>query len=869
MNDHASQVLLGSKPVSDSVPTTAARWTRNAIQEINGGQISDARQMLATAIHMDPGYETAWVWFASVSQDDAEKRYCYERAVSINPDSVVADRLAALRNVEPVPPPELVELEAPPLPEEFGGEHLEAASSRPWLPLAAMAVIVLGTLIAGIWLLWPSDGRDGQPIYIAFAGGLTGPNAGSTIQMQRGLDAYIEYANGGGGVSGHPIEVVYFDDQDDPAKAVEVANQIVADGRFVAVIGHRLSSASLAAAPIYEEAGIPMISPTSTADELTADCGWCFRTVFDNTTQGKMIASYLRGILDVEKVVIISEESDYGTSLATAFVPEFEGAGGSIEAQYQLPPDPLEAEGSIAQIAEEIARDHAKTLVFVAAGSALAESVLIELRSSGVNGTIFGSDSTSSRVFLEEANAASREAGGGEVTNGFYASAPLFVDSLNGDAVRLAARIEEEYGAAPTWRSFTTADAGIAVISGLRATGEEVDSMSTLVRRAAIREELLKLDSLEHSIPGFVGPLYFDANRTAPRPVAIGIASGDLFDSAPRQITLATTDGASEEGAATIEVGDSTFAVQRVVQTGVDFNLIRDLATVNETYYADFFVWFKYYGDDNATDVVFTNTTHSSGLSIDEVRSTETDGLKYKVFRVTGTFTSPLNFHAFPFDAQELLVHFQNRTLTSRQLVYAIDSEFMRIPVSERLTIGGNATESINQINNWSTNDLQSYAGSVGTSSSLGDPSVNQAAQSIEFSQVGVTIDISRNVGQFLLKNLLPLILLLAITYLSLFFSHNQTTERVSFGITGVLTGAVLLSTVVSVLPDVGYTVAIEWAFYAFILLSALCILVALIGGKLNEAKQLTEMRLLDYAARIGYPAIVGIVVLGYWTIYR
>lgn len=145
---------------------------------------------------------------------------------------------------------------------------------------------------------------------------------------------------------------------------------------------------------------------------------------------------------------------------------------------------------------------------------------------------------------------------------------------------------------------------------------------------------------------------------------------------------------------------------------------------------------------------------------------------------------------------------------------------------------------------------------------------MKSASQGIEFSQVGVNIDISRNVAQFLLKNLLPLILLLAITYISLFFSHDQTTERVSFGITGVLTGAVLLSTVVSVLPDVGYTVAIEWAFYGFILLSALCILVALIGGKLNEAKQISEMRTLDIAARIGYPILVALIVLGYWVIY-
>jgi hypothetical protein len=267
--------------------------------------------------------------------------------------------------------------------------------------------------------------------------------------------------------------------------------------------------------------------------------------------------------------------------------------------------------------------------------------------------------------------------------------------------------------------------------------------------------------------------------------------------------------------------------------------------------------------------VVFTNISDPQTLTVDEVRSEETDGQKYKVYRVTGSFTSPLDFRSFPFDSQNLQVRFQNRTLTSDQLVYAIDSDFTLIDQSERLSSGGNATTAINQISNWQANTLLAFAGSVGTSSNLGDPDVKVATQGIEFSQVGVNIDISRNVGQFLLKNLLPLVLLLAITYISLFFSHEQTTERVSFGITGVLTGAVLLSTVVSVLPDVGYTVAIEWAFYAFILLSALCILVALIGGRLNEAKQISEMRTLDLVSRIGYPVLVGLVVLAYWIEYR
>jgi hypothetical protein len=76
----------------------------------------------------------------------------------------------------------------------------------------------------------------------------------------------------------------------------------------------------------------------------------------------------------------------------------------------------------------------------------------------------------------------------------------------------------------------------------------------------------------------------------------------------------------------------------------------------------------------------------------------------------------------------------------------------------------------------------------------------------------------------------LPLALLAAITYVSLFFPHSQTGERVAFAVSAILTAAVLLTMVSAVLPQVGFTVAIECGFYAFIFLSAICIIIGLVG---------------------------------------
>ena len=114
----------------------------------------------------------------------------------------------------------------------------------------------------------------------------------------------------------------------------------------------------------------------------------------------------------------------------------------------------------------------------------------------------------------------------------------------------------------------------------------------------------------------------------------------------------------------------------------------------------------------------------------------------------------------------------------------------------------------------------------------------------------------------------MPLALLALVTYVSLFFPHTLTEARVTFGVSGILTAAVLLASVTQVLPQIGYTVAIEWGFYAFIVISAFCIIVGLIGDWLFEQRRLTDLRRLDRAAQIVYPVFVLVVVLAYVVRY-
>ncbi len=73
----------------------------------------------------------------------------------------------------------------------------------------------------------------------------------------------VREANAAGGVAGYTVELVAYDDGGDPATARKVAQALALDDAVVAVIGHWLDETTLAAAPVYAEAGLPLLAPSS------------------------------------------------------------------------------------------------------------------------------------------------------------------------------------------------------------------------------------------------------------------------------------------------------------------------------------------------------------------------------------------------------------------------------------------------------------------------------------------------------------------------------------------------------------------------------------------------------------------------------
>jgi branched-chain amino acid transport system substrate-binding protein len=155
-------------------------------------------------------------------------------------------------------------------------------------------------------------------IRIGMASAMTGPSSWFGEQYQRAAELAIQNLNARGGVLGQPVELVVGDDFCDPDQAVALARKLVSDG-VVFVAGHLCSHSSIAAAKVYEEAGILQIAPGSASAKLTDEGGPnVFRVCGRDDRQGAMVGDYLAERWAEKEIAILDDGTAWGAAVANA-----------------------------------------------------------------------------------------------------------------------------------------------------------------------------------------------------------------------------------------------------------------------------------------------------------------------------------------------------------------------------------------------------------------------------------------------------------------------------------------------------------------------------------------------------------------------
>ena len=187
-----------------------------------------------------------------------------------------------------------------------------------------------------------SDGSDdpsvssSDPIRIGYLAWASGADAYFGLVAIAALEDRIEELNANGGLLGQQIELIAYDNAGKNEEVVNIVNKLCYADKVNVIIGPTSSSHAISAAPIVNEAKIPMISLSATNAAVTVDNDgnvqpYVFRVCFIDPYQGTAMADFAYNDLDNPVIGTLAPlEDSYAQGLKTYFIEQYTKIGGTV-----------------------------------------------------------------------------------------------------------------------------------------------------------------------------------------------------------------------------------------------------------------------------------------------------------------------------------------------------------------------------------------------------------------------------------------------------------------------------------------------------------------------------------------------------------
>ncbi|TCJ23737.1 branched-chain amino acid ABC transporter substrate-binding protein [Nocardioides jejuensis] len=160
------------------------------------------------------------------------------------------------------------------------------------------------------------NSADGGCDYaITYFGALTGDAAALGVNAYNGAKLAVDQYN-----DKHKDACVTLnkvDSQSDPNQAPALATKVAQDKNVLGVVGPLFSGESKAADPVFNSAGVPLISASATNPHLSEN-GWkvFHRLLGNDDAQGPDVSKLIHDVAKAHKTFVIDDASEYGKGLA-------------------------------------------------------------------------------------------------------------------------------------------------------------------------------------------------------------------------------------------------------------------------------------------------------------------------------------------------------------------------------------------------------------------------------------------------------------------------------------------------------------------------------------------------------------------------
>jgi len=245
----------------------------------------------------------------------------------------------------------------------------------------------------------PATGEE--TIKIGIFSPTTGFAAADGTSALQAAQLAVTMINDNGGVMGKKLELIHYDDAAKPDQAASIARKLIEQDKVVAGISGSYSGATRAAAPIFQEAGVPMISAYAIHPDITKTGDKIFRVGTLASVEGRVGAELVGSVIQGKKVAILTIDNDFGVALTEAFKAHAKDLGLEIVLEEKYPLGETEFRPIIGKIKEAN-----PDVVYATAYYNEAANFVSQAKDEGLNATIVGQEGYDSPKFIELAGPA-------------------------------------------------------------------------------------------------------------------------------------------------------------------------------------------------------------------------------------------------------------------------------------------------------------------------------------------------------------------------------------------------------------------------------------------------------------------------------
>ncbi len=183
------------------------------------------------------------------------------------------------------------------------------------------------------------------------------------------------------------FELLAEDDAADPKQGTAAAQKLV-DAKVNGVIGHLNSGTTIPASKIYNDAGIPQISPSATNPDYTHN-GYktAFRVVANDIHLGSTLGKYAVTELKGKAIAVIDDRSAYGEGVAKQFEKAVKDSGGTVVGHVFTNDKATDFSAILTNL-----KGKKPDIIFFGGMDAVAGPMLRQMKSLGITAKFMGGD---------------------------------------------------------------------------------------------------------------------------------------------------------------------------------------------------------------------------------------------------------------------------------------------------------------------------------------------------------------------------------------------------------------------------------------------------------------------------------------------